>query len=99
MTFSASATFVIAGLAAANRDLDFWGADADKLRLDRPNAHQNVSFGAGMHHCLGAAPARLEARVAITRFVQRFPAAVFQDVHWNGRINLRGPARLTGTVK
>ncbi|WP_250285241.1 cytochrome P450, partial [Frankia sp. CiP1_Cm_nod2] len=38
--------WVVAALAAANRDPRFWGADADKLRLDRPNAHQNVSFGA-----------------------------------------------------
>ncbi|MGH3671802.1 MAG: cytochrome P450 [Pseudonocardiaceae bacterium] len=67
--------------------------------MDRPNAHQNVSFGAGVHHCLGAALARLEAQVAIIRFVQRFPSPAFEDVHWNGRINLRGPAKLLVAVQ
>lgn len=91
-------TFVVACLAAANRDPEFWGEDADELRLDRPNAHQNVSFGAGIHHCLGAALVRLEARVAFARFAQRFPSAVFEDVRWNGRINVRGPATLSVAV-
>lgn len=91
-------TFVIACLAAANRDPEFWGADADELHLDRPNAQQNVSFGAGIHHCLGAALVRLEARVTFSRFSQRFPSPVFEDVRWNGRINVRGPATLSVAV-
>ena len=84
--------FVIASLASANRDEQFWGDDAAQLRLDRPNAHQHVSFGAGVHHCLGAALARLEGRLAIGRLAQRFPdMSSAGDVRWNGRINLRGP--------
>ena len=87
--------FVMASLAAANRDQDFWGPDADELRLDRENARQHVSFGAGHHHCLGASLARLEACIAFERVVSRFPGlALDGDVVWNGRINLRGPARL-----
>ena len=50
--------FIMASLAAANRDQDFWGPDADDLRLDRENARQHVSFGAGHHHCLGASRSR-----------------------------------------
>jgi cytochrome P450 len=87
--------FVIASLASANRDEAFWGADAGQLRLDRQNAHQHVSFGAGVHHCLGAALARLEGRVALTRLVQRFPdLSLAGEPEWNGRINLRGPQHL-----
>ena len=87
--------FVMASLAAANRDQDFWGPDADDLRLDRENARQHVSFGAGHHHCLGASLARLEACIAFERVVSRFPGlALDGDVVWNGRINLRGPAHL-----
>jgi len=90
--------FVIACLAAANRDPDHFGADADELRVGRPNAHQNLSFGAGIHHCLGAALARMEARIAVGRFVRRFPDAEPVNVRWNGRINVRGPAELTVSV-
>jgi cytochrome P450 len=90
--------FVIASLASANRDRNFWGPDADRVRLDRPNARQHVSFGAGVHHCLGAALARMEGRVAISRLVRRFPGLAVHDVRWNGRINLRGPATLTASV-
>jgi cytochrome P450 len=87
--------FVMASLASANRDESFWGADADELRLDRENARQHVSFGAGPHHCLGASLARLEASIAFDHMVGRFPGlALDGDVVWNGRINLRGPARL-----
>jgi cytochrome P450 len=87
--------FVLASLASANRDEAFWGADAAELKLTRANARQHVSFGAGPHHCLGASLARLEATVAIERLVTRFPdLALDGDVTWNGRINLRGPARL-----
>jgi len=91
--------FVMASLGSANRDERFWGADADELRLDRDNARQHVSFGAGHHHCLGAALARLEAVIAFERLVGRFPGlALAGDVVWNGRINLRGPAHLPVSV-
>ena len=91
--------FVMASLGAANRDPEFWGPDAGDLRLDRENARQHVSFGAGHHHCLGASLARLEASIAFERIVARFPAlALDGDVVWNGRINLRGPAHLPVSV-
>jgi cytochrome P450 len=91
--------FVMASLASANRDQDFWGHDADDLRIDRENARQHVSFGAGHHHCLGASLARLEASIAFERTLARFPdLALDGDVTWNGRINLRGPAHLPVSV-
>jgi cytochrome P450 len=92
--------FVMVSLGSANRDERFWGPDADELRLDRENARQHVSFGAGPHHCLGASLARLEAAVAFERLVGRFPdLALAGDVEWNGRINLRGPAHLPVSVR
>lgn len=91
--------FVMAGLAAANHDERHFGPDANKLRIDRENARTQVSFGAGPHHCLGAALARLEGRVAISRLVSRFPnLSPNGDVEWNGRLNLRGAAKLPITV-
>lgn len=92
-------SWVVACLASANRDRAFWGDDADELRLDRANARQNVSFGAGAHHCLGAALARLEARVAFARFARRFRSATLVESRWNGRINVRGPATLLITTR
>lgn len=88
-------SFVLASLAAANRDEAFWGPDAEQLRLDRPGARQHLSFGGGPHHCLGAALARLEGSVAIGKLTRRFPSLELDgEVEWNGRLNLRGPARL-----
>jgi cytochrome P450 len=92
--------FVLASLASANRDGGFWGSDAGSLRLDRPDARQHVSFGGGPHHCLGAALARLEGRIAIGRLVRRFPdLALDGQVEWNGRLNLRGPVALPVSVR
>ncbi|MEY9926598.1 cytochrome P450 [Catenulispora sp. GP43] len=91
--------FVVAGLSSANRDQAYWGPDAEELRLDRPNARNHVAFGGGPHHCLGAALARLEGRVAIERLAARFPGlALAGEPVWNGRINLRGMDALPVTV-
>jgi cytochrome P450 len=87
--------FVMASLASANRDERFWGPDAGELRLRREGARRHVSFGGGPHHCLGASLARMEAAIAVERLTARFPGlALDGEVTWNGRINLRGPARL-----
>ncbi|PNV35855.1 cytochrome P450 [Streptomyces sp. DH-12] len=92
-------SFVMALLGSANRDERHFGHDAAQLRIDRQNAHHQVSFGAGPHHCLGAALARLEGRVVFERLLDRFPRlSLAGDVTWNGRINLRGPATLPVTV-
>jgi cytochrome P450 len=57
--------------ASANRDEAVFGEDAGVLRIDRhPNPH--VSFGFGPHFCLGAALARIEARVVLQELVDRF---------------------------
>jgi cytochrome P450 len=91
--------FVVACLASANRDERHWGPDAELLRLDREEARAHVSFGAGPHHCLGAALARLEGRLAIGRLADRFPKlAQNGEVEWNGRLNLRGAATLPITT-
>lgn len=56
--------------ASANRDRAMWGDDADVFRIARnPTGH--LAFGTGIHVCLGAALARLEARVAISTLIER----------------------------
>lgn len=63
---------VIIALGGANRDPDEF-ADPGKLDIGRPNANRHLSFSQGMHHCLGAALARLEGRVVISSLAERFP--------------------------
>jgi|tagenome__1003787_1003787.scaffolds.fasta_scaffold20875965_2 cytochrome P450 len=87
-------------LGSANRDPRRWGETADRVDLRRADANQHVSFGGGFHTCLGAALARLEARVAIGTLVRRFPdvALATDTPEWNGRIVLRGLTRLPLTI-
>jgi cytochrome P450 len=87
--------FVILVLASANRDRSRWGEDADSLDITRSNAKEHLSFGGGHHLCLGAALARLEARISIGSLIRRFPKVELADEpNWNGRINLRGLSEL-----
>jgi cytochrome P450 len=65
--------FVLTCLASANRDPAKWGDDGQELDLGRTGAAQHLAFGSGIHHCLGAALARLEGRVALDELLNRFP--------------------------
>jgi cytochrome P450 len=84
--------FVMTGLGAANRDPGHFGPTADRLDLTRTDANHHVSFGSGVHHCLGAALARLEGRQAVPTLFRRFPGMTLLDdpPAWNGRLILRG---------
>ncbi|MFD0373369.1 cytochrome P450 [Streptomyces sp. NPDC059071] len=62
---------VIASLGSANHDEDVF-ADADRFDVERaPNVH--LSFGYGIHHCLGAQLARLEMQIALRTLIERVP--------------------------
>jgi hypothetical protein len=56
---------------SANRDERKF-ADADRFDIHR-SIGRHLSFGYGLHHCLGAALARLEGRVALDEVLNRFP--------------------------
>jgi cytochrome P450 len=58
--------------ASANRDPREMGADADQLDVGR-KPRRILTFGSGPHHCLGAAAARLQARVAMEELLARCP--------------------------
>ncbi|MCZ7526822.1 MAG: cytochrome P450 [Acidimicrobiia bacterium] len=89
-------SLVLVCLGSANRDPDRFGPTADDLDLGRRDAGLHLSFGGGVHHCLGSSLARIEARAAIGALVRRFPAieATTDDPPWNGRVVLRGLDRL-----
>ncbi len=91
--------FAMTGLGAANRDPRKFGADADRLDLGRATAREHVSFGSGVHHCLGAALARLEGQEVIGRLVRRFPNLERAGApRHNGRLVLRGYDTLPVTL-
>lgn len=69
---------VLLVLGAANRDPSIWPSP-DDLRLDR-EVIRNLAFGEGIHHCLGAPLARLEAPIALERFLGAFPDYRVRDV-------------------
>jgi cytochrome P450 len=85
-------SFLLTSLGSANHDADHFGPTADELDLTRPDAAQHVAFGGGVHHCLGAALARLEGQVAVGSLVRRYPHMELtgEKLVWNGRLVLRG---------
>ncbi|HEY8525478.1 MAG TPA: cytochrome P450 [Acidimicrobiales bacterium] len=91
---------VLTVLGSANRDPAKWGPDADDLDIGRPGASAHLSFGSGIHHCLGAALARLEGAEAIPALVRRFPRLELagDGPRRNGRLILRGLDALPVTL-
>lgn len=65
-------TLVTIGIGAANRDPDAF-PDPDRFDVAR-NPTRHLAFGSGIHMCAGMSLARLEGRIAIERFLKRFPA-------------------------
>jgi cytochrome P450 len=92
-------TFMLTCLGSANHDEARWGPTADELDITRPDAGQHMSFGNGIHHCLGSSLARTEAQVAIGSLVRRFPdLELAGEPERNGRVVLRGLESLPVTV-
>jgi cytochrome P450 len=74
---------------SANRDERVF-SDPDVFDIDRKPEHQ-VAFGRGVHFCLGASLARMEARIALRAFLARVPD---WDVEVDSAVRLHsGPIR------
>jgi cytochrome P450 len=87
---------IMAMLAAANMDPDA-NPDPGKLDLERrPNRH--LSFGTGIHFCLGHQLARIEGRCALQALFKRWPrlelAVAPESIRWRQRPGLRAIERL-----
>ncbi|MBA4541528.1 MULTISPECIES: cytochrome P450 [Thermoactinomyces] len=68
---------VLAWIGSANRDEQKF-TDPDEFQLRRnPNPH--LSFGKGIHFCLGAPLARLEAKIALEEFLKRYSSIALKE--------------------
>ena len=86
----AAGDVVLVVLLSANRDEERF-PEADQVRLDRAQ-NPHLAFGHGIHYCLGAPLARLEAQVAFTELMARFPDLRPDDAElsWRPGILIRG---------
>ena len=64
---------------SANRDEDVFGDDAEAINLSRPNAERHLSFGYGIHFCMGSRLAELQLRILWEEILQRFERIEVMD--------------------
>ena len=87
---------VLCLLGSANRDPAVYPDRPDRLDITRPNVRP-LSFGGGIHFCLGAQLARIEAEIAISTLLRRLPDLRLDDAEnpeWRPTFVLRGLKRL-----
>jgi len=87
-------TMVIANTAAANRDPDAY-PDPERFDITRENPPAMLTFGGGIHYCLGAHLARIELAEALTTMVRCMPdMRIDGPVPWKSITGISGPASL-----
>lgn len=85
---------VLTLLGSANRDPEMF-ADPDRLWLARPNADRHLAFAAGIHYCLGAFLAKLEAKIVLSSFIRRFATIeMLSEPEFRDRFSIRGLKRM-----
>lgn len=93
--------FVLLSLASGNRDPEKF-PDPDRLDITR-STQGNLAMGHGIHHCVGAALARLELEIVLSRLVARFPqmqlAVEADDLEWLVNSFFRAPLHLPVSLR
>jgi cytochrome P450 len=89
-------TTIFLNFASANRQADIWD-DPDHFDMRRPNANRHISFGKGVHYCLGARMAKMETQIVTEILAQRLPSLRLvgdQEYTYFPNITFRGPNEL-----
>ena len=89
-------TLVMTSLAAANHDADIW-PDPHRFDITRePASHPHMTFGSGIHYCLGASLARAELQEALPILARRMPSITLDGpIEWKPpTVGIWGPSRL-----
>jgi cytochrome P450 len=89
-------TRVFLNFASANRQPDLF-EDADTFDIHRPTANHHISFGKGIHFCLGSGLAKMEARIALGLLAEKLPSLRLvddQQLEFFPNITFRGPNAL-----
>jgi cytochrome P450 len=80
---------VVAILAAANRDPERF-PNPDEIDITRKDG-SHISFGAGIHHCMGSTLARIESRIGYQTLLQRIPnISLAKEPEWKESFLFRG---------
>jgi cytochrome P450 len=85
-------------LNAANRDPEQF-SEPDRFDIRRTNKG-HLAFGGGLHFCLGATLARLEAQIVLGSLARRYPGLQLaaEKIEWRDSATYRGPVTLPVTV-
>ncbi|WP_406379439.1 cytochrome P450 [Streptomyces sp. NBC_01618] len=87
---------VLPAITSANRDGRVF-ADPEEVDLDR-ESNPHLTFGHGLHHCLGAQLGRIELQVALRSLLERFPelrlAVAADELKWVAGMAFRRPLEL-----
>ena len=89
-------TQIFLSLGAANHDGNLYD-DSESFDIRRRNARTHISFGRGIHFCLGNRLALLEARITLETLVQRVPSLRLVDdqlFDYFPNFTFRGPKEL-----
>lgn len=86
---------IVVSMAAAGRDPRRF-TDPHRVDIDRPDNH-HLAFGYGIHRCVGAQLARMEATIALTRLLGEYPdleLAAGAELEWRRSLIVRGLTKL-----
>lgn len=89
-------TAIFLNFASANRQSDIW-ENPDEFDIHRPNANRHISFGKGVHYCLGAKFAKIEAQLVVEALAERLPSlrlVTDEQPTYFPNITFRGPTQL-----